>query len=114
MLQVLVVAVRRVRLEIQSVLVTSKLKPVVWPRQPRGVNEAVVLQESDEHAAQYPGHGDLRDVVFSPDLVSLGRAVGRLRLVVFTTQPGVDVRIRFTTASNVRFKPLQQLLQVGQ
>ena len=92
-----------------SVLVTSKLKSVVRARQPGGIDEPVVLQESDENTTQYPSHGDLSDVVFSPDLVSLGSAAGRLRLVVFTTQPGVDVRIRFTTVSNVRFEPLQQL-----
>src|SRR5271157_3426939 len=113
MLQVLAVAVRRICLEVECVLVPSELKPLLWARQPRCVNQTVIFEKSNEHAAQYPGHGDLGDVVFSPDFVRLRSAAGRPRPFVLCPQTSIDIAVRFTTKANVRFKPLEQALESG-
>ena len=80
MFQILTVAVRWVLLEVDLVLIAGELKPAARARQPGSLNQAVVFEEPDKDAAQYPCDRNLGDVIISPRGAGIFRGYSSKRL----------------------------------
>ena len=64
--QPVAVVVRGMTTQVSGALFAGKVTAVPWPVQQRVVDEAVVLAEAHEHAAEHPGHRHLRIQALGP------------------------------------------------
>ena len=78
-------------LEVELVLVVGPLPALARAREPRRLDQAVVLQEADEDAAQDPGHRHLGEELVAPHLEGLAGAAGLLGLAVLGAELGVEL-----------------------
>src|SRR5215813_4206942 len=82
--QVFTVSFGRMGAEVQFVLVARAREPLAWSSELRRIDQPVILHETGKHATEHPGCGNPRDVIRSPFLVTLCRALGLLCFLIFS------------------------------
>ena len=113
--EVLAVGLGRVAGDVEGVVVARERQPVARTGEARRVDEAVVLEEADEHAGEDPGDGRLGEVVLAPDLVGLGGAARAARARSYSSRTGASTSGFVAAAlAQVALEVLQQPLQVGE
>ncbi len=84
--QVFTIGLSWMSTEVQFVFVPRAPELFTRPGDLRWPDQSVVLQEACKHATEHPRRRNLCDVVRAPFLITLRRALGRLRLLVLGPQ----------------------------
>ena len=112
--QVIAVALQRPLAEVGLVPVARQRQAagLRCAAQPGALDQLVVLDEAQEHAAQQPVHACLRDDLVGPALESLCRAVGVARGLPLGLQAGLQLGYLGDALAQVVFEALEQARQV--
>ena len=95
---------------------------VARPRQPRRIrpgemerlDEAIVLQETDEDAGEHPGDGDIGQLFLAPRLVGERGALARAGGVVGGFERGIGGRLGVAAGAEVGVETGDFALEVGE
>ena len=95
-----------------SCVSSASLRRSPVPGQPALVDQVVVFHEAHEDAGQHPRHGDLIEIVLSPNLERLGGAPALFDLLEGVPQPGIDLVVLLGTGEQILVQCGDEVLEI--